>query len=255
MSRIEELFKRKNKNILNIYFTAGFPQLNSTVEILKGLEENGADIIELGIPYSDPLADGPLIQASNMQALNNGMSVSFLLEQLKDIRQAVNIPIILMGYLNPILQYGFEKFCTEAADVGIDGLIIPDIPMYEYENYYKNIIEKNNLNFIFLITPETSELRIRKLDELSSGFIYAVSSSSITGTDKNFDSLEAYLSKLKYINLKNPILVGFGVKDKQSFSAVCKHANGAIIGSAFIKVLSSSKNMKESIKEFMKVLN
>jgi tryptophan synthase alpha chain len=250
MKRIEELFQKKQQGVLNIYCTAGYPQLNSTVEVMKCLQANGADLIELGMPYSDPLADGPVIQASSTKALQNGMTISKLFEQLKDFRNEVELPVVLMGYLNPLLQYGFENFCAKAAEVGIDGLIIPDIPMYEYENEYKETIQKYNLDFIFLVTPETSEERIKMLDELSSGFLYAVSSSSLTGSDKDFSMVEGYLKHLKGMNLKNPILVGFGIKDKSTFQTACKYANGAIIGSAYIKAIENSKT-EEATKRFL----
>jgi len=249
MNRIKHLFQRKQNGILNVYCTAGYPQLESTLGVMQCLQANGADLIELGMPYSDPLADGPVIQASGTKALQNGMTISKLFDQLKDFRKEITIPVILMGYLNPLLQYGFEKFCSKAAEVGIDGLIIPDIPIYEYENEYKEIIQKHNLDFIFLVTPETSEERIKKLDELSSGFLYAVSSSSITGSDKDFSTVEEYLKRLKEMNLQNPVLVGFGIKDKTTFQAACKYANGAIIGSAYIKAIENS-NMEEATKKF-----
>ena len=249
MKRIKDLFQRKHNGILNVYCTAGYPQLESTLGVMQCLQANGADLIELGMPYSDPLADGPVIQASGTKALQNGMTISKLFDQLKDFRKEITIPVILMGYLNPLLQYGFEKFCSKAAEVGIDGLIIPDIPIYEYQNEYKEIIQKHNLDFIFLVTPETSEERIKKLDELSSGFLYAVSSSSITDSDKDFSTVEEYLKRLKELNLQNPVLVGFGIKDKTTFQAACKYANGAIIGSAYIKAIENS-NMEEATKKF-----
>ena len=251
MSRINELFKKKKEKVLNVYCTAGYPQLNSTREIMRALQDNGADLIELGIPYSDPLADGPVIQASGSKAIQNGMTVSKLFEQLKDFRKEINIPVILMGYTNQVLQYGFERFCADAENLGIDGLIFPDLPMYEYENEYKDIIKKHNLDFIFLVTPETSEERIRKLDGLSSGFLYAVSSSSTTGKEKDFSVTEKYLQKLQAMNLTNPVLVGFGIKDKQSFEAACKYANGAIIGTAYIKALENAADVKEATKQFL----
>lgn len=250
MKRIEQLFQAKQQKILNVYCTAGYPQLNSTVDVMKCLQTNGVDLIELGMPYSDPLADGPVIQASSSKALQNGMTIAKLFEQLTGFRKEIHLPVILMGYLNPLLQYGFEKFCAKAAEVGIDGLIIPDIPMYEYEHEYREIIQAHQLDFIFLVTPETSEERIKKLDELSSGFLYAVSSSSITGSDKDFSEVENYLMKLKEMKLKNPILVGFGIKDKSSFEAACKYANGAIIGSAYIKAIENS-NTGEATKKFL----
>ena len=251
MNRITELFKKKQSNVLNVYCTSGYPQLNSTFEVMKALQENGADIIELGVPYSDPLADGPVIQASSTKAIANGMTIKKLFEQLKDFRQTITVPVILMGNMNPVLQYGFEKFCADAVAVGIDGLILPDLPEYEFEVKYGAIIKKNGLDFIFLVTPETSEERIRKLDSLSSGFLYAVSSSSITGKDKDFSEVENYLKRLKEMNLINPVLVGFGIKDKGSFTAACKHTNGAIIGTAYIKALENSEDVNAATKSFL----
>ncbi len=251
MSRIKELFEKKNKQVLNVYCTAGYPQLNSTLTVMKALQESGADLIELGMPYSDPLADGPVIQASGNQALENGMSIAVLFDQLKDFRKAVQVPVILMGYMNPVLQYGFEKFCADAAAVGVDGLILPDLPEFEYESEYGVVIKKYGLDFIFLVTPETSEERIRTLDALSSGFLYAVSSSATTGTDKDFNAVEIYLQKLQSMQLQNPVLVGFGIKDKETFQSACKYANGAIIGTAFIKAIENTSNMENSVKQFM----
>jgi tryptophan synthase alpha chain len=239
MSRIEKLFNKKSREILNIYCTAGFPQLHSTIGIIKALQENGADLIELGMPYSDPLADGPVIQHSSNIALANGMTIKKLFDQLKDFRKTISVPVILMGNMNPVLQYGFEKFCKDAAAVDIDGLILPDLPEYEFEIEYGAIIRKYGLDFIFLVTPETSDQRIKKLDELSSGFLYAVSSSSTTGSDKNMTDVAAFLQRLKNMSLKNPVMVGFGIKDKQSFQAACQYADGAIIGTAYIKALES----------------
>ena len=250
-SRIKKLFDQKNQSILNVYCTAGYPQLNSTREVMKSLQDNGADLIELGIPYSDPLADGPVIQASGSKAIQNGMTVAKLFEQLKDFRQQINIPVILMGYINQVLQYGFERFCADCEMLGIDGLIFPDLPMYEYETEYKDIIQKHNLDFIFLVTPETSVDRIKRLDSLSSGFLYAVSSSSTTGKEKDFSVTEKYLKKLKEMDLKNPVLVGFGIKDKQSFDMACKYANGAIIGTAYIKALENATDVKKVTKQFL----
>lgn len=252
MSRVAELFKRKHERILNIYCTAGYPQLDSTLKIMKSVQDNGADIIELGMPYSDPLADGPVIQASSTIAIANGMTIKKLFEQLKDFRSEIQIPVILMGYMNPVLQYGFEKFCADAAAVGIDGLIIPDLPEYEFETEYGDIIKNYGLDFIFLVTPETSDERIKKLDELSTGFLYAVSSSSTTGSDKNMTDVNSYLQKLKNLQLRNSILVGFGIKDKQTFKEACMYANGAIIGSAFVKALEGSGNEEDSVKQFLK---
>src|SRR6186713_3492662 len=251
MKRIKNLFQKKTNNILNVYCTAGFPQLDSTIEVMKALQENGADIIELGMPYSDPIADGPVIQHSSSIALANGMTINKLFEQLKDLRKEITIPVILMGYMNPVLQYGFEKFCADAAAVGIDGLILPDLPEHEFETEYGAIIKKHGLDFIFLVTPETSDGRIRKLDELSSGFLYAVSSSSTTGSDKNMTDVRSYLQKLKGMNLKNPVLVGFGIKDRSTFETACANANGAIIGTAYIKALAEPGNVAEITRKFL----
>lgn len=250
-SRIAQLFSEKKKNILNIYCTAGYPQLNSTMEVMKALQDNGADIIELGMPYSDPLADGPVIQQSSSIALANGMTISELFEQLKDFRKEIYLPVILMGYMNPVLQYGFEKFCEDAARVGIDGLILPDLPVYEFETEYGTIIKKYGLDFIFLVTPETPDERIKKLDSLGTGFIYAVSSSATTGNNKSIEEQENYFTRLKEMKLNNPVLVGFGIKDSASFTAACKHTSGAIIGSAYISALKGSANVGQATKEFI----
>ncbi|MFN5931137.1 MAG: tryptophan synthase subunit alpha, partial [Sphingobacteriales bacterium] len=221
MSRITELFDRKKQRILNVYCTAGFPELNSTLTIMQSLQENGVDLIELGMPYSDPLADGEVIQKSSSRALQNGMKMKVLFEQLTNMRETVSVPVILMGYMNPVLQYGFDRFCADAAACGVDGLILPDLPEYEFENEYEDIIKKYGLDFIFLITPETSADRIQKLDELSSGFLYAVSSSSTTGSNTNMSDVSGYLKQLNSFSLKNPVLVGFGIKDKQTFDGAC----------------------------------
>ena len=252
MNRLEELFQRKKNNVLNVYCTAGFPQLNNTLEVMKALQDNGADIIELGMPYSDPLADGPVIQSSGSKALQNGMTIEKLFAQLQDCRKEIYVPIILMGYMNPVLQYGFERFCKHAAAIPIDGLILPDLPEHEFETEYGAIIHRYGLDFIFLVTPETSEERLKKLDELSTGFLYAVSSSSTTGNKKDFNEVEKYLQRLKNMNLKNPVLVGFGVKDKQSFDEACRHANGAIIGTAFIKALENASDLRSATATFVK---
>lgn len=251
MNRLEELFQRKKSNVLNMYCTAGFPQLNSTLEVMKALQNNGADIIELGMPYSDPLADGPVIQASNNKALQNGMTIEKLFAQLQDCRKEIYVPIILMGYMNPVLQYGFEKFCKHAAAIPIDGLILPDLPEHEFETEYGAIIHRYGLDFVFLVTPETSSDRIKKLDELSSGFLYAVSSSSTTGNKTDFNEVEKYLQRLQNMKLKNPVLVGFGVKDRQNFESACKYANGAIIATAYIKAIENANNIQQSTKEFL----
>ncbi|MEP6675808.1 MAG: tryptophan synthase subunit alpha [Ferruginibacter sp.] len=252
MSRLTALFKKKSSGILNVYCTAGYPALESTMDIMQALQLNNADIIELGMPYSDPLADGPVIQASSAKALENGMTIPKLFEQLNGFRNTIQIPVLLMGYMNPVLQFGFENFCAKAAEIGIDGLILPDLPLYEFETEYGNIIKKYGLDMIFLITPETSAERIRKIDELGSGFIYAVSSSSTTGNNKPLDEQQGYFERLKNMQLKNPILVGFGIKDKATFDAACLHTNGAIIGSAYIKELNAGNNIKEVTAKFLK---
>ena len=254
MSRIKNLFQNKVSKVLNVYCTAGYPQLDSTLEVMKALQNSGADIIELGMPYSDPLADGPVIQESSTIALANGMTIKKLFEQLRAFRKNISIPVVLMGYMNPVLQYGFEKFCTDAAAVGIDGLILPDLPEHEFETEYGEIINKHKLDFIFLVTPETSEQRIRKLDELSTGFLYAVSSSSTTGSSKNMIDIKAYLLKLRGLRLKNPVLVGFGIKDKTTFETACTNANGAIIGTAYIKALAGSGNIADITRKFLETI-
>lgn len=252
MTYLNKLFDTKKVNVLNIYITAGFPNLNDTIGVMKVLQESGTDIIELGMPYSDPLADGETIQLSSAIALQNGMSITVLLQQLQDIRNTIKVPIVLMGYLNPLLQYGFEKFCEAINKVGVDALIIPDLPIHEFETIYQPILKKFHIDFIFLITPQTTEERIRKIDELSSGFIYAVTSSSTTGTQQDFNEVEKYLQYLKTLQLSNPVLAGFGVKDKVTFDSVCKHCNGGIIGSAFIKALSSpTQKLHQTVANFV----
>ncbi len=251
MNRLDHLFAAKKNKVLNIYCTAGYPQLNSTVEVLHALQNNGADLIEIGMPYSDPLADGEVIQASSAVALQNGMTIEVLFQQLQNVRTGIELPIILMGYMNPILQFGIEKFCAKAKEVGVDGVILPDLPMYEFETIYKPLFDANDLKFIFLVTPETGEERIRKIDSLCSGFLYAVSSSSTTGKNKAIEGQEDYFKKLQQMNLKNPVLVGFGIKDKATFASACKYTNGAIIGSAYIKALENTADINQTTKEFL----
>jgi tryptophan synthase alpha chain len=251
MSNLDLVFKEKSKRILNVYCTAGYPALDSTMKVMESLQKNGADIIELGMPYSDPLADGEVIQLSSMKALANGMNIAVLFEQIKDMRKSISIPVILMGYMNPILQYGFENFCKKAKEVGIDGLILPDLPLFEFEQSYGRIITENNLDFIFLVTPETPEQRVKKLDSLSNGFLYAVSSSATTGKDKDFNVVAQYLQKLQAMQLKNPILVGFGIKDKATFDAATLHTQGAIIGSAYIQQLTKGGDIETTTSQFL----
>lgn len=252
-NRINQLFKTKKENILSVYFTAGHPNLNDTVEIIQQLEKNGVDLIEIGMPFSDPTADGPTIQRSSETALKNGMSLKLLFEQLKDIRQTVKIPLILMGYINPVYQFGVEKFCEKCAETGIDGLILPDLPLDEYEAFYKPVFEKYNLHNILLITPQTTESRIRQIDEASSGFIYMVSSSSTTGSGKKVEDFQReYFERIKAMNLKNPRIIGFGISDRATFENACKYASGAIVGSAFVQVLQSANDLNKIIPAFVK---
>jgi tryptophan synthase alpha chain len=251
MSKLELVFKEKSKRVLNVYCTAGYPSLDSTMKVMTSLQKNGADIIELGMPYSDPLADGEVIQVSSIKALANGMNIAVLFEQIKDMRKSISIPVILMGYMNPILQYGFENFCKKAKEVGVDGLILPDLPLFEFEQSYGKIITENNLDFIFLVTPETPVDRIKKLDSLSNGFLYAVSSSATTGKDKDFNVVAQYLQKLQAMQLKNPILVGFGIKDKATFDAATVHTQGAIIGSAYIQQLTKGGDIETTTSQFL----
>jgi len=249
MNRINTKLQ-ENKKLLSIYFTAGFPNLNDTVSIIKELETNGVDMIEIGLPFSDPLADGPTIQESSTKAIEYGMTTSLLFEQLKDIRKTVQIPLIIMGYFNPMMQFGIEKFCQKCASVGIDGLIIPDLPLHVYETEYKAIFEKYDLKNIFLITPQTTNERIQQIDEISDSFIYMVSSAAVTGSQSGFGSEQMdYFKRISDLKLKNPQIVGFGIKDKQTFSEATKYQNGAIIGSAFIKFIAS--NPINQIKNFV----
>ncbi|RFZ94153.1 tryptophan synthase subunit alpha [Mucilaginibacter conchicola] len=252
MNRLNQLFASKNNNLLSIYFTAGYPQLNTTLDIAEALEKAGADFLEIGFPYSDPVADGPTIQHSSQTSLDNGMTLHVLFEQLKGLRKRVNIPVLLMGYVNPIVQYGVERFCKDAAAAGVDGVIVPDLPMYEYEMIYRKHFEDNHLSNIFLVTPQTSDERIRKIDGLSNSFIYLLSSSSITGGSLQLnDSIEAYYQRIKAMELNNPAIIGFGISDNKSFSKACEYANGAIVGSAFVKLLAE-ENYLERIPAFIK---
>lgn len=254
MNRINKLFTEK-KDILSIYYTAGFPNLNDTVNILKSLEKAGADIVELGMPFSDPLADGPTIQDSSLVALNNGMSIKVLFEQLKDVRKEVTIPIVLMGYINPVHKYGIEKFAKKCQEVGVDGVIIPDLPFDEYNEKYKTVFEAAGVSNIFLVTPQSPEARIRAIDTNTNGFIYVVSSAAVTGAKSGIsDTQIEYFHKLQNMKLKNPSLIGFGISDNESFKATCKYASGAIVGSAFVKLLANSKDLDKDITNFIKDL-
>ena len=240
MNRIDKTFK-KSKKILSVYFSAGYPRIGDTIPILKKLQESGVDMIEIGLPFSDPLADGPVIQKSSTIALKNGMTSMKLFEQLEGVREEIEIPLIIMGYFNPIMQFGVEKFCEKCKQIGIDGLIIPDLPMEIYNRSYKSIFEKNDLYKIFLITPQTSIKRINLIDKISKGFIYMVSSASVTGTKRKFgDEQIKYFKRIKKMRLQNPTLVGFGVSNSETFKSTCENSKGAIIGSAFIKFLEQN---------------
>ncbi|MBT8184496.1 MAG: tryptophan synthase subunit alpha [Eudoraea sp.] len=250
MNRIQQKL-REEKKLLSIYFTAGYPELDDTAEIIKSLEKHGVDMIEIGLPFSDPLADGPTIQESSTHALKNGMSSALLFEQLKDIRETVTIPLIIMGYFNPVLQYGVEAFCRECSKIGIDGLILPDLPLDVYQKEYRAIFEKYGLINVFLITPQTGENRIRQIDDASDGFIYMVSSASTTGTQQGFGKTqEDYFERIAAMELKHPQIVGFGISNAATFQQATSKTKGAIIGSAFIKDLT--KNGLAGIGNFVK---
>jgi tryptophan synthase alpha chain len=249
MNRINQKLQ-ENKKILSIYFSAGYPSLNDTVQIIQDLEKNGVDMIEIGLPFSDPLADGPTIQESSTQALHNGMTTQVLFDQIKDIRKTVSIPLVIMGYYNPMLQFGMENFCRKCAEIGIDGLIIPDLPVDVYAREYKDTFEKYGLKNVFLITPQTSDERIHFIDSVSDGFIYMVSSASVTGSQSGFGSIqEDYFKRIADMNLKNPQIIGFGISNRETFNQATQFAKGAIIGSAFIKNLTD--NGIGSIGEFV----
>ncbi len=258
-NRITSLFQEKQHDVLSVYFTAGFPRLDDTTSILETLQECGVDVVEIGMPFSDPVADGPTIQESSTEALQNGMTTALLFEQLRHVRATVRLPLVLMGYVNPVLQFGIEKFCAECAAVGIDGVILPDLPRETYLSEWKPIFDKYHLHFIMLITPQTPEARVRSIDAASSGFVYAVSSSGTTGGALAMDDARiAYFQRLKHYRaekmLANPTMIGFGIHDKASFDAACEYANGAIIGSAFIKAISgasSTEDLKARIRAYL----
>ena len=250
INRIDKVFK-KEKKILSIYFSAGHPDLNDTLNILKKLQDSGVDIIEIGLPFSDPLADGPTIQKSSTKALNNGMTTETLFKQLDEVRNEINIPLIIMGYFNPIMQYGIENFCKRCMSIGIDGLIIPDLPVEVYNEKYKSLFSSYGLYNIFLITPQTSNSRIKVIDKASKGFIYMVSSSSVTGEKKAVNKVQTdYFKRIKAMDLKTPTIVGFGISNSTTFNSAVKYSDGAIIGSAFINFLNSKGVNK--INEFIK---
>lgn len=253
MNRITQALQNSEEKLLSIYFTAGFPEPEDTVKIIQELEKSGVDFIEIGLPFSDPLADGPTIQDSSTRALKNGMTTKRLFDQLKDIRKSVKIPLILMGYFNPILQFGVEKFCEKCRETGIDGLIIPDLPVDVYNEEYREIFERYGLINIFLITPQTSEERIKFIDSVSNGFIYMVSSASVTGSTKGFgEETLKYFERISAMQLKNPQIIGFGISDKETFAQATKYAKGAIVGSAFVKHID--KKRTSSINSFVSSL-
>jgi|TARA_B110000093_G_scaffold29832_1_gene30037 tryptophan synthase alpha chain len=251
MNRIDEVFSKKKKGVLNIYFTAGYPKIDDTLRIARALEAAGVDLIEIGIPYSDPIADGPTIQDSSQKALDAGMSLKLLMKQLQDLRKYVKIPVILMGYINPVLQYGFTKFCQDCKGVGIDGVILPDLPMQEYVEMYQQTFEEHGIYNIFLMTPQTSEKRVFQINEASKGFIYMVSSASITGAKQEVSQAQIdYFERIQKMNLSVQRLIGFGISNKETFDNACQYASGAIIGSAFINQLNKDDS-DEAITSFV----
>lgn len=254
MNKLQQKFNDKKEGLLTVYFTAGYPELDDTATIIKELEASGADIIEVGMPFSDPVADGPTIQISNLKALHNGMCIAKLFEQLKAIKDEVNIPILLMGYINPVNKFGTERFMQACEDSGVSGLILPDIPLNEYIKDYQPLYEKHNLSNVFLITPQSTDERIKAYDEACNGFIYMVSSASTTGANKQVDQQKQikYFERVKSLNLKNPTQIGFNIKDKASFEYATQYANGGIIGSAFIKKLAEEGNLKTKVSDFVK---
>jgi len=252
MNRIDKLFLQKKQQVLSIYFTAGYPELVDSMRIVKALDASGVDMIEIGMPFSDPVADGPVIQESSKKALNNGMNLKLLFEQLKELRTISQIPVILMGYINPVLRMGMESFLDNCKDVGIDGLILPDLPLREYHNHFKTMFESRGINNILLITPQTSDERIREIDNFSTGFIYVVSNYATTGGQKDFGKdQQDYFQRIKDMKLKNPLMIGFGISDKAKFDTVCKYVAGGIIGSSFINTLSEFGCNETTISEFV----
>lgn len=255
MNRINQLFSDKKKDILSIYFCAGYPTLEGTVEVIRELEKKGVDMIEIGIPFSDPMADGPVIQDAATQALRNGMSLKVLFSQLQGIRESVRIPLAFMGYLNPIMQYGFENFCRSCVDCGIDGVIIPDLPFKDYQEKYRSTAEQYGIKVIMLITPETSEERIRQIDQNTNGFIYMVSSAAITGAQTDFnEQKKAYFKRIETMHLTNPRMIGFGISNKATYQAACEHAAGVIIGSKFVTLLGEEGNAGKAIDRLLEAL-
>ncbi len=256
MNRINQLFKSSKKDLLSIYFCAGTPVLENTVSVIRSLERNSVNMVEIGIPFSDPMADGAVIQNAATQALRNGMSLKLLFEQLRDVRQEINIPLILMGYLNPIMQFGFETFCKQCMECGIDGVIIPDLPFRDYQAHYRPIAERFDIKVIMLITPETSEERIREIDANTDSFIYMVSSAATTGAQQDFDvQKRAYFQKVNEMQLRNPCMIGFGISNKQTFQSACENARGGIIGSRFVSLLDEEKDPEKAILRLLDAIN
>lgn len=255
MNRINKLFEEKKQNLLSIYFCAGYPTFDGTADVIRSLARNGIDMVEIGIPFSDPMADGPVIQHAATQALRNGMTLTKLFDQLRDIRQEVDIPLVLMGYLNPVLQYGFERFCQSCQACGIDGVILPDLPFQEYMENFKKTAEIYDIKMIMLITPETSEERIRLIDDHTDGFIYMVSSAAITGTQREFDDAkQAYFNRVNQINLKHPRMIGFGISNRQTLDCARNNAAGAIIGSKFVSLQGESAHADEAVARLLEAL-
>ena len=255
LNRINQLFQDSPKNLLSIYFCAGCPNLDGTADVIRALERNGVSMIEIGIPFSDPMADGIVIQNAATRSLHNGMSLRLLFEQLRDIRRDVRIPLVLMGYLNPIMQFGFEAFCQKCVECGIDGVIIPDLPFRDYEESYKAIASKYDIRVIMLITPETSEKRIREIDAHTDGFIYMVSSAAVTGAQKEFNAQkQAYFQRIKQMQLRNPRMIGFGISNKSTYESAAAYASGCIIGSKFVTLLEEEKNAEKAIDKLLEML-
>ncbi|WP_018478040.1 tryptophan synthase subunit alpha [Pontibacter roseus] len=251
-TRLQRLFGQNQQGLLSVYFTAGYPKLDDTVPIILELEKSGVDLIEVGMPFSDPLADGPTIQQSSEVAIRNGMTIPKLFEQLQDIRQHTQIPLVLMGYLNPVMQYGVERFLQKASEIGIDGLILPDLPLADYVREYKPLFEQYGLSNVFLVTPQTPEQRIREIDSHSNSFIYMVSSASVTGsTGSKGVSNTDYFQRVAGMGLRNPGIIGFGIHDRDTFTQACTHARGAIIGSAFIKALAKEGSLQDNVRTFI----
>lgn len=251
-ARLTALFERKPNNILSVFFTCGYPNLEDTRSTLISLAQSGVDLVEIGMPFSDPIADGNTIQRSSQQALDNGITLEKIFEQLEGIRDEIDIPLIMMGYLNPVMQYGIERFVRKAAEIGVDGFILPDLPMYEYQTFYKELFDAHGLANIFLITPQTSEDRIKEIDEVSAGFIYMVSSDSTTGSEVSSDKVQrAYFERILAMNLNSPRLIGFGIHDHATFQNACQYSQGAIIGSAFIKAMGGEGSIPEKVDGFV----